>query len=115
MPISPRSPEFDAAVLSVWKQALVEKSRSVNLDGVTYPVRGTAKHKLAQVDFELSGEPLRGLEQNPQTASRWAQLARKGAKVMQFLSAGKYLAVVADGKITHYGGARKPNKNSAKQ
>jgi hypothetical protein len=34
---------------------------------------------------------------------------------MQFLSAGKYLAVVADGKITHYGGARKPNKKSGEQ
>jgi hypothetical protein len=113
MPVSPRSPEFDAAVLSVWRQALAEKSRSVNLDGVKYPVRRTAKHRLAQVDFELNGEPLRGLEQNSQTASRWAQLARKGAKVMQFLSAGKYLAVVADGKITHYGGARNRNKETS--
>ncbi len=112
MPISPHSPEFDAAVLSVWRQALVEKSRSVTLDGAVYSVRRTAKHKLAQVDFELSGEPFRGLEQNPQTASRWAQLARKGAKVMQFLSAGKYLAVVADGKITHYGGGHKTKRDS---
>jgi hypothetical protein len=112
MPVSLRSPEFDAAVLSVWRQALVEKSRSVSLEGETYPVRRTAKHKLAQIDFEFSGEQLRGLEQNPQTASRWAQLARKGAKVMQFLSAGKYLAVVADGKVTHYGGARELNDNT---
>jgi len=34
-------------------------------------------------------------------------MARKGAKVMQFLAGGRYLAVVADGKITHYGSSRK--------
>src|SRR5216683_5318720 len=99
MPVSPLLHEFDAAVLSVWKQSLIEESHNVSLHGVTYPIRRTAKHKLVQVDFELGGEPLRGLEQNPQTASRWAQLARKGGKVMRFLSAGEYLAVVSDGKI----------------
>jgi hypothetical protein len=103
---SSRSGEFDAALLSVWRQALVEKSRSVTIDGDSIPVRRTAKHGLAQVDFEFGGELLRGLEQNPQTASRWAQMARKGVKVMQFLSAGRYVAVVADGKITHYDGGR---------
>jgi hypothetical protein len=98
-----RSPEFDDAMLSVWRQALVEGANVVALGGDTYSVRRTAKHKLAQVDFEVSGAPIRGLEQNPQTKSRWAQMARKGAKVMQFLSGGQYVAVVADGKITHYG------------
>jgi hypothetical protein len=81
----------------------------------TYPVRKTPKHRLAQVDFEFAGEQLRGLEQNPQTASRWAQMARKGAKVMQFLSAGRYIAVVADGKITHYGGDRRRGRDEAKK
>jgi len=46
---------------------------------------------------------LRGLEQNPNTDSRWAQLARKGHKVMQFLDAGRYVGVVVDGKVTLYG------------
>jgi hypothetical protein len=113
MPIDPHSAELDAAFLSIWRQALVEKARSVLLDGTTYPVRRTAKHRLAQVDFQFGGEPMRALEQNPQTASRWAQMARKGAKVMQFLSAGKYLAVVADGKITHYGSATGKEKKRA--
>jgi hypothetical protein len=100
-----RSPEFDAVILSVWRQALVDQKRNVTLVEDIYPVRRTSKHGLAQIDFEFGGEPLRGLEQNPKTASRWAQMARKGAKVMQFLSAGRYVAVVADGKITHYSGA----------
>ena len=46
----------------------------------------------------------RGLEQNPGTKSRWAQLARSGKKVMQFLSEGRYVANVVDGKVTMYGG-----------
>jgi hypothetical protein len=104
MSASLRSLEFDATLLSVWRQVLVDGARKVTLDGKTYPVCRTPKHRLAQLDFEFAGERLRGLEQNPQTASRWAQMARKGAQVMQFLSAGRYVAVVADGKITHYGG-----------
>lgn len=99
-----RSPEFDETVLSVWRQALVDSAKRVTVGGDSYPVRRTAKHKLAQVDFEFDGTPVRGLEQNPQTKSRWAQLARKGSKVMQFLSGGRYVAVVYGGKITHYGG-----------
>jgi hypothetical protein len=109
-----RSPEFDAAIVSIWRQALMDRGRSVTLGGLTYPVRKTPKHAFAQVDFKLGGQTLRGLEQNPQTASRWAQMARNGAKVMQFLAGGRYLAVVADGKITHYGGARKRSKSAKK-
>jgi hypothetical protein len=36
------------------------------------------------VDFVLDGNEIRGLEQNPETKSRWAQMARSGEKVMQF-------------------------------
>jgi hypothetical protein len=108
----PRSPDFDAAIVSVWRQALVDGGPSVTLDGLTYPVRKTPKHGFAQVDFKVGGQTLRGVEQNPQTASRWAQMARDGAKVMQFLAGGRYLAVVVDGKITHYGGARKRSKSA---
>ena len=115
MLIDSNSAGLEVAFLSIWRHALMDKARAVTLEGATNPVRRTAKHKLAQVDFEFCGEPLRALEQNPQTASRWALMARKGAKVMQFLSAGKYLAVVADGKITHYvDAARKENKRAAK-
>jgi hypothetical protein len=98
-----RSSEFDETLLTVWRQVLVDSGTRVLLGGDTHPVRRTAKHKLAQVDFEFEGTPIRGLEQNPQTKSRWAQQARKGSKVMQFLSAGRYVAVAYDGKITHYG------------
>jgi hypothetical protein len=97
-----RARELDEALVSVWKQALVEGKKQVSLGSRTFAVRKTAKRGLLQIDFEAAGQELRGLEQNPDTKSRWAQLARKGAKVMQFLSGGRYLAVVVDGKITHY-------------
>ena len=93
---------LDEALLSVWQQALVERKKRVRLSDDSYPVQHTAKSKLAQVDFEFDGQRIRGLEQNPSTASRWAQLARKGAKVMQFLINGRYIAAIADGKITHF-------------
>ncbi len=98
-----RSAAFDETVLAAWRQVLVDSAKRVTVGGDSYPVRRTAKHKLAQVDFQFEGTPVRGLEQNPQTKSRWARLARKGSKVMQFLSVGRYVAVVYDGKITHYG------------
>jgi len=96
--------ELDEALLSVWRQALVERKKRVLLGDDWYPVQCTAKRKLAQVDFELAGQRIRGLEQNPTTASRWAELARRGAKVMQFLIGGRYIAAVSDGRITHFGG-----------
>jgi hypothetical protein len=108
MPAPSRPSEFDAVLISVWRQALADRARNVTLHGEAYPVRRTPKRGLAQVDFEFAGERLRGLEQNPQTTSRWAAMARKGAKVMQFLSGGRYVAVVFDGKIKHY-----PSKKTA--
>jgi hypothetical protein len=58
---------------------------------------------LRQGDFVFDGNEIRGLEQNPETKSRWAQMARAGKKVMQFLSEGRYLANVVDGKVSLYG------------
>ena len=69
MPIDLRSPEFEACILSVWKQSLVDSAKRVSVGGDSYSVRRTAKSKLAQVDFEFQGEPIRGLEQNPKTQS----------------------------------------------
>jgi len=62
---------------------------------------------LRGVDFEFDGRMLRGLEQNPNTNSRWAKLAREGKKVMQFLSGGKYVANVVDEKAEVYGRPRR--------
>jgi hypothetical protein len=94
---------LEATLIGVWKQAMVENAKVVELQGQSYSVQRTTKHGLRQVDFTVDGQKLRGLEQNPRTTSRWAEMAREGKKVMQFLSAGQYLAVVADGRVTSYG------------
>jgi len=95
---------FEQTLIEVWRQTLVENAKTVELGSERYPVRSTPKRGLRQVDFVFEGEEIRGLEQNPQTKSRWAQLARSGKKVMQFLSEGRYVAVVVDGKAKLYGG-----------
>jgi len=91
------------ALISVWQQSLVDDANAVQLEGKKYPIKRTSRNRLRQVDFEFDGLELRGLEQNPETKSRWAQLAREGKKVMQFLSGGRYVANVVDGKATVYG------------
>ena len=82
------------ALLRVWQQSLVEDAKSVELERKTYPIKRTSRNRLRQVDFEFDGVELRGLEQNPETKSRWAQMAREGKRVMYFLSEGRYIANV---------------------
>jgi hypothetical protein len=86
----------------VWRQALVENAKMIELGTQRFPVRPTPKRGLRQVDFVFDGNEIRGLEQNPRTNSRWAQMARSGKKVMQFLREGHYIANVVDGKVTLY-------------
>jgi hypothetical protein len=94
---------FEETLISVWRQALVEDARTVTVEGASYPVRRTSRSKLREVDFQFEKQALRGLEQNPKTNSRWARLAQEGKKVMQFLSDGRYIANVVDGKVQLYG------------
>jgi hypothetical protein len=94
---------LEEAMVKVWRVALVEGAAEVELDGKKFAVRETPRKRLREVDFVFEGQALRGLEQNPNTESRWAQLARVGHKVMQFLFAGRYVGNVVDGKVTLYG------------
>ena len=68
----------EEALVAVGRRALVENANLVGLGGRRYPVRRTPRRRLRQVDFEFAGEPLRGIEQNPETQSRWAAMARAG-------------------------------------
>ena len=98
---------LDEVLIKVWRQALVDRSSTVKIADESFPVQKTASKRLIEVDFAFDGQRYRGIQQNPNTKSGWAHLARKGAKVMQFLQAGKYVAVVVDGKVTHYS-SKKP-------
>jgi hypothetical protein len=100
------NPSFEQTLVEVWRQTLVKNADVVELGKERYPVQRTPKRGLRQVDFIFDGSEIRGLEQNPDTKSRWAQMARAGKKVMQFLSGNRYVANVAnvvDGKTTVYG------------
>lgn len=111
--------KLEQAMLAVWRQALEENANIVELGGRRYTVQRTKRRRLRQVDFELDGQPLRGIEQNPETSSRWAELARAGQKVMQFTAGGRYVGNVANAKLTLYSGSRpsaekKPARKAAK-
>jgi hypothetical protein len=97
---------LEEALLSVWRQVMVENAKTVTLKEESYPVRRTSRSKLREVDFKFEDRALRGVEQNPDTNSRWAKLAREGKKVMQFLEQGRYVAVVFDGKVISYNSSR---------
>ncbi len=43
-----------------------------------------------------------GIEQNPATNSRWAKMAQEGQRIMQFKVRGRYVANVAEGRLTRY-------------
>lgn len=95
-------PELEEILVSVWRQALVDGAKYVQIGDEKYPVRETSRRRLKQVDFRFEGHELRGLEQNPDTKSRWAKMLREGKKVMQFLENRRYLAVVSAGKVHLY-------------
>jgi hypothetical protein len=95
------TPSLEEALIAVWRQTMVEEAKTVTWEHQDFPVR-TSRSSLREVDFRFEGQALRGLEQNPRTGSRWAQLARHGRKVMQFLSGRRYVAVVVDGEVTLY-------------
>lgn len=108
--------KLEEALVAVWRQVLEENANLVELEGRRYSVLRTQRRRLRQVDFEFEGENLRGIEQNPETKSRWAALARAGKMVMQFTSGGRYVANVVDGKVTLYGkSAGAPAKGASRR
>jgi hypothetical protein len=100
------NPSFEQALVDVWRQTLVENVKTVELGADSFPVHRTPKRGLRQVDFTFEGNEIRGLEQNPETKSSWAKMSRSGKKVMQFLSEGRYVANVVDGRVNLYGRGR---------
>src|SRR5437667_685129 len=105
---------LEETLISVWQQALIENAGNVKLENRTFLVRRTNRSKLREVDFQFEGRELRGLEQNPETASRWAQLAGQGKKVMQFLQQRRYIAVVPNLRIRtadNYGPRSRPSSD----
>ena len=67
---------FEETLVEVWRQALVENARTVELGAGQFSVKKTAKRGLRQVDSTFEGNGIRGVQQNPATKSQWATLAR---------------------------------------
>ena len=90
-------------LIAVWQQVLAEGRKSVELGGKSYSVGATRGRRLRTVDFAYGRISLTGIEQNPEKSSRWALLARKGKRIMQFSSQGRYIGNVSEGRLTRYG------------
>jgi hypothetical protein len=89
-------------LINVWREALVEGAEFVRLNGRRYPVEFTKAKHLRTVAFRHQRRQIFGVEQNPKTQSRWAALARKGKRIMQFSVNGRYVANVCEGKLLKY-------------
>jgi hypothetical protein len=86
----------------VYKQLFNSNAGVVKLGTHRYPVRRSHRYQLRQVDFFFDGHGMRGIEQNADVDNRWAAMVRSGKKVAQFLSDGRYVASVVDGKIIRW-------------
>ena len=94
---------LEETVIAVWRQALLEEKPVVELDGERYRVTKTPSKRLRTVAFDYAGHAITGIEQNPRTSSRWAELARDGKRIMQFSVQGRYIGNVCEGKLVRYG------------
>jgi len=89
-------------LVSAWQQTLGEGRDDIELEGETYPVTVSRAKGLRMVEFDVGPIHIVGIEQNPKTESRWAELAREGNRIMQFRCKGRYVANVCEGKLLRY-------------
>jgi hypothetical protein len=93
---------FADTLISVWHQVMADGKTPVVIDGKPYTVGLTRSSRLRTVEFPFRRHRMAGIEQNPETSSRWAALAREGHRIMQFSCDGRYVANVCDGRLTRY-------------
>lgn len=89
-------------LIEVWRQALVEDRAAVEIQGKRLPVTRTRSKALRTVSVAHGEHRIECIEQNPETKSRWAALARDGKKIMQFRVRGKYIGNVCEGTLMRY-------------
>ncbi len=79
-------------------------SNEVSIEGKTFRATRTGARRFRTVKLMMGGTEYQAIEQNPEKPSRWGKLASAGHRVVQFrdLASGKYVAVVADEKVTEY-------------
>jgi hypothetical protein len=94
--------DLSSVLLHVWSQVLLHELKVVKLGTEQFAVSTSKTRRLRQVEFAFEGKTMIGIQQNPNTKSNWAKQARSGIKVMQFIHDGRYIGVVAAGKVTLY-------------
>lgn len=89
-------------LVEVWKQSMASDLPEVEIGGHVYKVGHTRNLGLRTLSFPYQTHAIEGIEQNPQTNSRWAKLATQGQRIMQFRCDGRYVANVCEGKLMRY-------------
>ena len=93
---------LEGTLTSVWRQVMVDEKDVAELGQESYRVIFLRAKKLKMVEFRAGDFAIAGIEQNPKTTSRWAELARQGKRIMQFRCKGRYIANVCEGKLLRY-------------
>ncbi len=89
-------------LIQVWKATLVDGLSEVEVGGTRFRVGRTRGKGLLCITFSYEGTPIDGIEQNPETKSRWAKMAQEGKRIMQFSAKRRYFANVSEGSLTRY-------------
>ena len=75
---------FEETLIEVWRQAFGD-AQSVTAGNTSYPIVRTSRRRLRQINFNYEGKEIRGLEQNPETKSRWAAMASRSSFIHNLL------------------------------
>lgn len=89
-------------LVSIWEQMVEQGAAQVEVAGQRLRVQRTRAQQLRFVEFVHEGRAIEGIEQNPNTASRWAKLAQEGHRIVQFRCGRQYIGNVCDGTLLRY-------------
>ena len=81
--------------------ALFNNEQYVEIDGKRHTIRYFRQKAIKYVDVPLEGISYRFVEQNPHKKSKWAKMARDGAKILWVFKADDYFARMVNGKFEH--------------
>jgi hypothetical protein len=96
------APSLGDVLISAWRQIFEEGRAEVSIGRRRFEVGYTKAKHLRTVEIAYRRHRLFGIEQNPKTSSRWATMARRGSRIMQFSAGGRYVANVCDGVLWRY-------------
>jgi len=76
-------------------EAIFSNQTTLEIDATTYLLEKTSRSKLRL--FKIEGYSF--LEQNPNTHSNWAKMAKQGHLIMWVMKGRRYIAQVRDGEF----------------